>query len=87
MEAFLILFDRSCQRMVFPNRSKGRGQLEYSKREVLFHFFRLCKIMGLRIEALSFKQREEESLGAASAHYTKLISLGLDLSIPEAMYL
>ena len=45
------------------------------------------KIVAFHIEVLSFKQREEESLGAASAHYTKLISLGLDLSIPEVMYL
>ena len=38
------------------------------------------------MEAVSFEQREEESLGAAWAHYTELISLGLDLGILEAIH-
>ena len=39
------------------------------------------------MEVVSFEQREEESLGAACAHYTELISLGPDLGIPEAIHL
>jgi hypothetical protein len=43
------------------------------------------KIFALHVEVLIFKQREEESLGVAWAHYTELISSGPDLHIPEAM--
>ena len=87
MEAFLILFDRSCQRMVFPNVARVEGNWNILKEKFCSTSSAYAGSWGLCIEALSFKQQEEESLGAASAHYTKLISLGLDLSIPEAMYL
>ena len=39
------------------------------------------------MEAVSFEQREEESLGAAWARYTELISSGPVLGIPEAIHL
>ena len=48
-------------------------------------YFHEKKIFALHVEVLIFKQREEESLGAAWARYTELISSGPDLHIPEAI--
>ena len=39
------------------------------------------------MEALSFKQREGEFLGAIWARYAELISSGSNLGIPEALHL
>ena len=47
----------------------------------------LSKIIALRMEALSFKQREGEFLGAIWARYAELISSGSNLGIPEALHL
>lgn len=63
------------------------GDWNILKEEFCLRYFHSSKIVKLRIEALSFEQREEESLGAAWARYTELISLGPDLGIPEAMHI
>ena len=85
---------------LFPFSLTGRAKDWYSitvrsvegdqnilKEEFCLRYFHSSKIVKLRIEALSFEQREEESLGAAWARYTELISSGLDLGIPEAMHI
>ena len=87
MDTFPILFDWSCQILVLHNRRKCRGRLNALKEKFCLRYYHSSKIIKLRIEALSFKQREEESLGAAWAHYTELISSGPNLGIPEAMHL
>jgi len=43
------------------------------------HFFRIA---DLRIEILTFKQREKETLGAALARFTSLTNSGPNLSLP-----
>jgi hypothetical protein len=63
------------------------GDYNILKEEFCLRYFHSSKIVKLRIEALSFEQREEESLGAAWARYTELISSGPDLGIPEAMHI
>jgi len=63
------------------------GDWNILKDKFCHHYFHEKKIFALRVEVLTFKQREEESLGAAWACYTKLISLGPNLRIPEAMQL
>jgi len=85
---------------LFPFSLTGRAKEWYSvtvrsiegdwnilKYKFCLRYFHSSKIIKLHIEALSFKQREEESLGAAWPRYTELISSGPDLGIPEAMHL
>ena len=63
------------------------GNWNALKEKFCLRYFHLRKIIALRMEAVSFEQREEESLGAAWARYIELISSGPDLGIPEAMHL
>ena len=46
-------------------------------------FFPLFQIADLRIEILTFKQREKETLGAAWARFTSLSNSGPNLSLPD----
>ena len=46
-------------------------------------FFPLFRIADLRIEILTFKQREKETLGAAWARFTSLTNSGPNLSLPD----
>ena len=84
----------------FPFSLSGRAKDWYSttvgsiggdwnvlKEKFCLCYFHLRKIIALHMEAISFKQREEESLGAAWARYIELISSGPDLGIPEAIHL
>ena len=84
--------------ILFPFSSTGRAKDWYSitvgsaevdwnvlKEKFCLCYYHSSKIIKFRREALSFKQREEESLGAAWARYIELISSGPDLGIPEAM--
>ena len=63
------------------------GDWNALKEKFCLRYYHSSKIIKLRIEALSFKQQEEESLGVAWACYTELISSGPDLGITEAMHL
>jgi hypothetical protein len=47
----------------------------------------LSKIIDLRNEVLNFAQKEGESLGAARSRYNQLALSGLELSIPDAMFM
>ena len=44
-------------------------------------------MVGLRIEVLSFKQKEKESLGAAWAHFNDLVNSSPNLAIQDPMLL
>ena len=50
-------------------------------------FFFISGVVSLRIEVLSFKQKEKESLGAAWAHFNDLVNSGPDLAIQDHMLL
>ena len=63
------------------------GDWNILKDKFCLRYFHGKKIVALHVEVLTFEQREEESLGAAWACYTELISSGPDLRIPEAMQL
>ena len=41
------------------------------------------RIARLRVEILTFRQKEKESLGVAWSYLTDLVSLGLDLAIAK----
>ena len=50
-------------------------------------FFPLSRIAALRIELLTFQQKEKETLGAAWARFFSLINTGLNLSLPDHVLL
>jgi hypothetical protein len=47
----------------------------------------LCKIIDLCNEVLNFSQKKVESLGAAWSRYNQLALSGLELSIPDVMFM
>jgi hypothetical protein len=57
------------------------------KDQFYFIFFPLSKIIDLCNEVLNFSHKEGESLGAAWSRYNQLALLGLELSIPDAMFM
>jgi hypothetical protein len=44
-------------------------------------------VVSLRVEVLSFKQKEKESLGAELARFNDLVNFGPDLSIQDPILL
>jgi hypothetical protein len=50
-------------------------------------FFPISRVVSLRIEVLTFKQKEKESLGAAWACFNDLVNSGPDLAIQDHMLL
>jgi hypothetical protein len=64
-----------------------QGEWETLQAKFCLTFFPISGVTHLRIEVLSFKQREKESLGAAWAHLVDLYSSGPDLAIPKPILL
>jgi hypothetical protein len=50
-------------------------------------FFPISKVAALRIELLSFQQKEKETLGAAWARFLSLMNTGPNLSLPDYVVL
>jgi hypothetical protein len=50
-------------------------------------FFPISRVVSLRIDVLSFKQKEKEYLGAAWAHFNDLVNSGPNLAIQDHMLL
>ena len=48
-------------------------------------FFLISGVVSLRIEVLSFKQKEKESLGVAWAYFNDLFNSAPDLTIQDHM--
>jgi hypothetical protein len=67
--------------------SNCHGSWVILKDQLCFTFFLLSKIIDLRNEVLNFTQKEEESLGAAWSKYNQLALSGLELSIPDALFM
>jgi len=65
----------------------AQGEWEVLQAKFCLMFFPIARVVHLRREVLSFKQREKESLGAAWAHLMDLYSSGPDLAIPETILL
>jgi hypothetical protein len=64
-----------------------QGDWETLCSKFCLHFFPIHKVVSLRIEVLSFRQLEEESLSTSWDHFNKLIITGLDLAIPDPILL
>jgi hypothetical protein len=50
-------------------------------------FFPTYRVVKLRIEVLTFKQKKKESLGKAWEHFNTLLNSGPDLTIPDPILL
>jgi hypothetical protein len=57
------------------------------KYQFYFAVFPLSKIIDLHNVVLNFAQKERESLGTAWSRYNQLALSGLELSIPDAMFM
>jgi hypothetical protein len=51
------------------------------------HFFPISRVVSLRLEVLSFKQEEQESLDMAWEYFNALINTGPDLAIQDPIFL
>ena len=64
-----------------------QGDWEALCSSVCLYFFPISRVVNLRLEVLSFKQKEKESLGASWARFNDLISTGPDLAIQDPILL
>jgi hypothetical protein len=67
--------------------SSCHGSWVILKDQFCFAFFPLSKIIDLCNEVLNFARKEGESLGEAWSRYNQLTLSGLELSIPDAMFM
>jgi hypothetical protein len=67
--------------------SSCHGSWVILKDQFCFAFFLLSKFIDLHNEVLYFAQKEGESLGVAWSRYSQLSLWGLELSIPDAMFM
>ena len=63
------------------------GNWDEPQGKICLAFFPLSRITALRIELLTFQQKEKETLGAAWARFFSLINTGLNLSLPDHVLL
>ena len=64
---------------------KGDWETLYSK--FCLAFFPISRVVSHRFEVLSFKQKEQESLGVSWDHFNDLITSGPDLAIQDPILL
>ena len=85
---------------LFPFSLKGRAKKWYSlsvesfegswevlKEKFCLNLFPVSKVASLRIDVLTFKQLEKESLGAAWARFKETSAVGPDLGLSEPILL
>ena len=88
--------DETLQWKLFPFSLKERAKHWYKQTigsrqgdwEALYssfclHFFPISRVVSLRSEVLTFKQKEKESLGTSRGCFNALINTGLDLAIQD----
>nr|CAE01993.2 OSJNBb0033G08.9 [Oryza sativa Japonica Group] len=66
---------------------KFHGEWEELKCKFCLAFFPLTRVINLRLDILSFRQNEKESLDAAWARFSLLTQSGPDLSLPDHVLL
>ena len=92
--------DETLQWKLFPFYLKGRAKCWYKQTigsrqgdwEALcssfcLHFFPISRVVSLRSEVLTCKQKEKESLGMAWECFNALINIGPDLAIQDPILL
>ena len=85
----LFLFSLTGRAKHWYTRTIGsvQGDWEALCSSFCLSFFPISGVVSLRIEVLSFKQREKDSLGAAWARFNDLVNSGPDLAIQDHMLL
>jgi hypothetical protein len=73
--------------MVAHNSRSVNGNWEELRDKFCIAFFPTSQIITLHLEILNFKQKEKETVGAAWARFSNLISSGPDLSLPDHVLL
>ena len=87
MEAFSFLLDGKAKRwynLTIGSRQKDWGALCSS---FCLQFFSISRVVNLRLEVLSFKQEEKESLGMAWECFNTIINTGPNLTIQDPILL
>ena len=64
-----------------------QGDWEMLCSKFYLRFFPISKVVSLQKEVLSFKQKEQESLGMSWAHFNDLITTGPNLAIQDPVLL
>jgi hypothetical protein len=64
-----------------------QGDWEMLCSKFFLKFFPISRVAHHQIEVLTFKQHEEEPLDASWDRFNDLITTGLDLAIPDPMFL
>ena len=65
----------------------AHGEWESLQYKFCLAFFPISRVVCLRVEILTFKQKEKEPLGTTWAHFIDLASFGPDLAITDPMLL
>jgi hypothetical protein len=63
------------------------GSWDKLREKFCLTFFSMSRVVTLRLEILSFKQLDKESLGTAWARFTNSLASGPDIGIPEPILL
>ena len=81
----LFLFSLTGRAKHWYTRTIGsvQGDSEALCSSFCLSFFPISRVVSLRIEVMSFKQREKESLGVAWARFNDLVNSGPDLAIQD----
>ena len=64
-----------------------QGEWETLQTKFCLAFFPISRVVHLRTEVLTFKQKEKEPLGVSWVHFLDLVASGPDLAIPDPMLL
>jgi hypothetical protein len=64
-----------------------QGEWETLQTKFCLAFFPISRVIHLRTEVLTFKQKEKEPLGVSWGHFLDLVALGPHLAIPDPMLL
>jgi hypothetical protein len=85
----LFLFSLTERANQWCNKIIGslQGDWEMLCSKFCLSFFLISRVVSLRIEVPTFKQKEKESLGASWDHFNSLITTSLDLGISDPMLL
>ena len=83
METFSFLFDEKSEMLVQTHLGSRQGDWEALCSNFCLSFFLISRVVSLRSEILSFKQKEKESLGTSWECFKNLINTGPDFAIQD----
>jgi hypothetical protein len=87
MECFSLLFDRKAKHWYKLTIGSRQGDWDALCSIFCLQFFPISRVVRLRLEVLSFRQKNKESLGMAWECFNTLLKIGPDLAIPNPILL